>query len=157
MGLGRVVKGSVHDCDKKWLERQLKAYDSQLYIKWNPDKNHGRGIWEIRRRPDRKSLVWQGSRWFKVEYVENDQIHHVMDSFVLTPRILDKIYEMDTTRHHNYVDKLEYEQERSQIRLENEARKEREYIVRHEMRYFKHLKEEMLAGRNPLRFFFGSY
>ena len=36
--LGRLVVGSVNDCDRAGLERALRDFDKQLYLKWNPKK-----------------------------------------------------------------------------------------------------------------------
>ena len=160
MGLGRVIKGSALDCNKKLLERQLKNYDSRLYLKWNPDKNGGYGIWEIRRLPSRKVEVYKGvyldgTPIYALEYIENDLENHVLDIPYLTERALVKIYSMDTFRTDQWVSKFDYEQERSQNRLEENNKKELAYQLRQNRKHLQVLKDAVASGYNPAQFFAG--
>lgn len=160
MGLGRLIKGTVFDCDKKWLERRLQQYDSQLYIKWNSEKNGGYGIWEVRRRPSQKSKVYKGvyingSPIFSWEYVENDLECHVIDVNTLTERVIYKIQSMDTFRTDNWVAKFDNEQERSQNRLVENNRKELAYQLRQNRKHLQILKDSVASGYNPAQFFAG--
>jgi hypothetical protein len=99
---GRLVSGHVLDVSLKPFERALKDYDSQLYVKWNPRKCGGWGCWEIRRRPNEMRAVYQGSHkgtaYFKLMYVENRDVHHVLDAAFLNYDALRKIQEMDLFR-----------------------------------------------------------
>jgi hypothetical protein len=155
---GRVVRGSVFDCNKKTLERLLKNYDSQLYLKWNTEKRGGRGIWELRRLPDAKKPVYKGV-WIDgnpisaLEYVESDMIHHVFDLPSLSYRVLDRLYAADTFRTKKWVDTFEYEEERSQIKLEADARNELAYNLRHHKKELDILREAARSGINPAHFF----
>lgn len=162
MGLGRIIKGNVNDCNPKTLERALQNYDKQLYLKWNPEKNYGYGIWEIRRRPDSKSHVYKGvyldgSPLYQLEYRELDLVNHVIDLNTLTIRVLDRLYEMDTTRTKHWVDNLEYNEERSQVELENKAREDLRYAIRQEKKAFETMYEAARSGKNAAAFFAGTY
>lgn len=88
----RLIVGSVLDAAKAPLERQLRRYDPQLYLSWNPRKNHGQGIWELRRRSNTKSAVgifcFEGNTIVKVEYTENNFVNHVKDFDTLGYHIL---------------------------------------------------------------------
>jgi hypothetical protein len=55
--VGSVSIGHVLDCNKKAFEAALTAYDPLLYVKWNPKKMRGHGVWEIRRKPEFYSAV----------------------------------------------------------------------------------------------------
>jgi hypothetical protein len=160
MGLGRVTKGNVNDCRKSTLERLLKNYDPLLYIKWNPEKRNGIGVWEIRRRPTKKEEyyrgVWiDGTPVYELDYHENDLVNHVLDIPYLTERVLTKLYEMDTYRVDKWVDKFDYEQERSQDKLEAQNREELAYQLRHHRKEIEILRESVRDGYNPAQFFAG--
>ncbi len=46
----RVVSGHVSDVSKQPLERALRRYDEQLYLKWDTKC----GVWQLRRKPEMK-------------------------------------------------------------------------------------------------------
>lgn len=52
----RQIKGHVLDCALQPILGDLKRYDAQLYLKWNSKKNKGRGAWELRRKPELKTV-----------------------------------------------------------------------------------------------------
>jgi len=129
-GFGRVVTGSVLDCNKDALERSLKFYDRYLYIKWNTDKLDGRGCWEIRRAPEYPTMVCHGtlddgSKLYTYERKEVDFIHHVLDCPVLHYGLLGKIKSMDAWKYKDF-----------DAHLENVA-------VEHEQKVRKNANEEM--------------
>lgn len=96
---GKIIRGHVLDVSLKPFVRALQDYDKQLYVIWNPHKVKGHGCWEIRRRPNEKRAIYMGSyrgmNFFKVMYVENRDVHHVLDCAFLNYDALRKIREMD--------------------------------------------------------------
>src|SRR6185369_13350161 len=97
---GSLIIGNTGDCNKGFLERCLKYYDQQLYIKWNPKKRGGWGMWEVRRRPETATNVFQGkledgTNVYTYEYKELDLVNHVLDVPVLHYNVLGKIKSMD--------------------------------------------------------------
>ena len=101
--IGRLVKGHVFDTDKRTFDRALRAYDPLLYTVWNTDKFHGRGCWEVRRRPEFNSALdvceFEGNLIFKVGPKEYDMIHHVLDTQFLNYDILRYLREQDTFQY----------------------------------------------------------
>lgn len=99
---GRVLRGHVLDVSLKPFEQALKDHDRQLYVRWNPLKLKGWGCWEIRRLPNQKRAVYmgshQGAKFFKVMYVEQQDVHHVLDCAFLNYDAIRKIKEMDIFR-----------------------------------------------------------
>src|ERR1044071_7768295 len=83
--VGKIVTGNVLDCGKQALERKLREYDNQLYVKWNPKKLKGHGCWELRRRPELKSIkpgdvsVYAGNTIVFPKYHENGFDSHLKD------------------------------------------------------------------------------
>lgn len=150
--LGKIVQGSVWDCNKNNLERALKRYDPRLYIKWNPSKREGHGVWEIRIKPTKKTRVDHGGGYSSLEWIESDLIHHVLDVPVLHYGLLDKIYEMDAYRFQNYGAHLDEELDKYEAKVE----KTRWDNIRHQMKldkkYWDQWKELVSQGYNPLWF-----
>lgn len=103
--VGQIVKGNVLDVNKEPLERALKDFDHQLYLKWNPKKNNKEGCWELRRRPDAKVphfvCVYEGNTYCTMEYHESG-INHVKDFICLDYKILQWIKTHDTWSQFNY-------------------------------------------------------
>lgn len=52
----RLVEGHVLDVTRGPLLAALRRYDPQLYVKWNSKKRGGQGVWELRRKPEFKSV-----------------------------------------------------------------------------------------------------
>lgn len=100
---GNTIKGHVLDCNQKLFNEALRAYDPQLYTKWNPKKCRGWGCWEIRRKPEFLTALdvseWDGKLFFTVGPYENDLVHHVLDCAFLNYDQLRKIREMDTFQY----------------------------------------------------------
>ena len=99
---GSTIRGHVLDSALKPLEQRLKDYDPQLYIKWNPKKLHGWGCWELRRKPEQKTVrpedvvVFQGNTFVCPKYHELNLVDHVMDIPFLNYSIVKKLEKMDT-------------------------------------------------------------
>lgn len=155
-GIGKVVKGHVLDVNVKTIERQLQNYDKQLYIIWNPAKNSGNGIWEVRRRPNEKFAVYWSTvgetDFFKLEYVELDLVNHVLDVPRLDYRLPEKIKAMDAWVHKDYgkyLDDAADNEERKARKRENE---EFRYKLKQERQHIQAFKEFVRSGYNPAYF-----
>jgi hypothetical protein len=162
MKLGNVVRGHVLDVNPKGFLKALKHYDPKLYIRWNPHKNKGYGLWEVRREPNHKTAVpfteWGDSIIFKLEYVEQDLVHHVLDVPFLNYDVINRIKAMDTWADgQDFVKNMDYLEAKEQERLEAKRREERRYMIRHNKRAFADLQERVLAGENPFQYFLGRY
>lgn len=152
-GIGNIIVGSVRDTDKARLERQLKDYDSQLYIKWNAKKRSGLGIWEVRRLPNSKEKVlkteFNGFKIFSYEYVELDLVNHVLDVPDLSYDILGKIRSMDAWNDKNFVANLDYRGEQHKLETLKKAREELTYDVKQHKREWRDFATFVSQGGNP--------
>ena len=151
MGWGRVIKGVTGDCNRKELERALKAYDPQLYTKWNPDKLKGLGTWEVRRLPNSKIAVpkWElGNQIvFELEYVETNVVNHVMDLPALTFRCLDRLREMDTWKVKNWVQDLEAREKSTKEIAVKKNREELRYAIKQNKTAIRDFYEGVRSGK----------
>jgi hypothetical protein len=99
---GKLIRGHVLDVQLKPFLRALQDYDKQLYVAWNPKKLKGHGCWEIRRLPNQKTAIYQGTHqgmsFFKLTYIDRRDIHHVLDCAFLNYDVLRKLKEIDTFR-----------------------------------------------------------
>jgi hypothetical protein len=156
---GKLITGSVFDGNKARIERQLKFYDKQLYIKWNPKKRGGWGCWEVRRKPEFLSSVYQGTlngtAYYTAEYKETDIVHHVLDVPVLTDKLLGKIKSMDTWNHKDWVGHMEYEGAKYKERIEAGAREELKYEITQHKREWRELASLVQQGANLGQFLKG--
>lgn len=151
---GKLITGSVLDCNKDSLERELKFYDSQLYLKWNPRKRKGYGQWEVRRKPDRCINVYQGmlgsAKLFTVEYKEIDIVHHVLDLPYLSRNTLGKIKQMDTWgKGVDYTKDLEYKEALYRQKEEKAALDELKYNVQQHKKEWRDFAQFVSEGGNP--------
>jgi hypothetical protein len=159
---GRLIVGNVLDCNKDALERSLKFYDPQLYLKWNHKKRGGWGKWEIRRRPDHKSKVYQGhlngAALYTTEYVEKDIVNHVLDLDVLQYSALERIKQMDSwSDKRNWVDKFEYDEARLKEQHDKRVREELRYNLKQHKREWREFAQLVSQGVNPGRILKGSW
>lgn len=154
---GHLVQGSIFDCNKKKFIRAIKDYDKQLYLKWNPKKNKGFGCWELRRYPSTKTPVFggrfEGVAYYRLEHVEQDLIHHIMDMPYLTYQVVDRLKEMDAWENKRLLTDGEEEAERLIIKEEDDYRAERQYQVKQDKKYWKEYLELVRSGYNPFWFF----
>ena len=158
---GHVIKGNTLDCNKKHLERALRDYDRQLYLKWNPDKNDGNGMWELRRRPNEKTAVpkWElnGQIAFELEYVEQDTVNHVLDLPVLNYAILTRLREMDAWAVKDWVKKFDEASVAARDKAFAENKADLKYAISQYKRAFSDLRDEIKSGRNPADFLAGNW
>lgn len=161
---GNLIKGDVLDVSKVHLEAALKAYDALLYIKWNPKKLNGRGCWEVRRRPEYKSVVlsevYKGNTYSIIDYKELDLENHVIDLVYLSYEILTKIKKMDLwvasgydrhnkTKINHFWDKMDAL--RKDIAEDGEKKNYENmlYNFRQHKSAVRTLKDAVLSGVNP--------
>jgi len=106
---GSLVQGHLFDTDKVELERQLKRYDEQLYLKWDATRYGGYGTWQLRRRPKYKSIVDStqlgGCGIHRLEYKEIDIENHVWDLPALSDSLLDRVKACDIWDQTDYQGK----------------------------------------------------
>jgi len=158
---GKFVIGSVLDCSRKGLERALKFYDNQLYLKWNPKKKQGWGSWEVRRRPDHKTAKYEGKfqtgHLFTLEYREIDLENHVLDLPHLTYDALKIIKKADTWAVKNWVDQLEEREEQNKKKLEEKSKAELKYNLKQFSHEWKDFAQYVSQGGNPGRVLSGNW
>lgn len=161
---GNLIQGTIFDTPKEELERKLKRYDEQLYLKWEPKRNRGYGCWQLRRRPQFKTIVdsfrVDGCIINRLEYKEIDIENHVWDINVLTESLLDRVKACDIW------DRVEYQEGRigrieqfNQDMEENyfghradtqeKTRKEMMYGIMQDKRIVKDFQERIVSGVNP--------
>jgi hypothetical protein len=152
---GRLVTGSVLDVSKRGLEQALRAYDELLYIKWNPKKRSGMGCWEIRRRPDKKTALYEGeyegTHLYRVEWDELDIVHHVLDVDTLNYGVLTKIMKMDVWKYKNLVAEIDYAEKKYAEKIEKQTQEEMAYLIKQHKREIREFREMILSGHNPAR------
>lgn len=154
---GSIVRGHVLDCAEAPLERKLKEYDSQLYIKWNPKKLKGWGVWEIRRRPNfkvvKETVVAGGNTFHVLDYVENNFDNHVLDVAYLNYKAVEKIKQMDTWQHSmhgkNFMSDMDAKSEAHAEKAKEAALKERRYELKQQNSMIRDLMDYTLSGGDP--------
>lgn len=148
---GSIVKGDVLDCAWEPLQRTLRFYDPQLYLQWNPNKRKGLGVWEVRRRPNKKSVYevyeWEGNTYLHIDWLEIDIVNHVLDcNQGLNYSVVEKIKKMDTWQDKNWVKNLESAEKEYTDNLNSNARKELVYGLKQYRRAARDLRESVLSG-----------
>lgn len=151
--IGKLVSGHVLDVAVKPFERALQDYDKQLYVRWNPKKLQGWGCWEVRRRPNKKSLVYRGTHggasYYEMVYAESDLVHHVLDAAFLNYDAIRRIKEMDVWGNKNWVDALERREEEIKEQTRAKAREELKYALHHNKSVARDLYEAVRSGIHP--------
>lgn len=163
---GNLVRGTVFDVSKSALETELRAYDKQLFLKWNPKKRSGLGCWELHRSPDKKMAVfkgkWNGMAFFNLEYPPYDFISHVFDVPCLTYRMVELLRERDLYRiverkpgedYTVWMDRVEkeaaYRQAKFEEELNRKASEESAYTGKQYKKEIRAYREMILSGLNP--------
>ena len=165
---GSVIKGHVLDVSLKPLERKLKDYDSQLYLRWAPKKLKGYGVWEIRRHDNNKTVVdfWEfdagksplgnsgKTTIVQIDWHENNIVNHILDAPYLNYGILTKLKEMDTwnkgIQAHNVVEQAERNLDYITAKNKEDARKEMFERAKEFKKEFRDLREHVLTGKNKM-------
>lgn len=161
---GYLVQGDVLDTNKLHLERALRDYDAQLYLKWNPKKCAGMGTWELRARPEKKTVIFQGSHeginYYSLEYKEIGVENHIKDFQILGYDIVTWVKSHDlwsqigyikgNEKQVNYlVDKIEYNERRIKAEKQEKLRNEVRYQMRQEKSAIRDYKDAIMSGTNP--------
>lgn len=161
---GNTVRGDVMDVSKKGLEDALKLYDPLLYIVWNPKKHLGYGCWELRRRPEKKTLISHGEycgvNIIEAKYVENGYENHVLDLSFLSYEVLAKIKKMDLwsqigydrSNHNkvtNFLNKLDSNFEEHTAKQEQKNYDDLMYNMKQHTSALNTYKQAILSGTNP--------
>lgn len=104
---GKLIQGDVLDCNKEHLERALRFYDPQLYLKWNETKLKGYGCWELRTKPYFKTVKhlcnYKGATYITFEYQEYGVENHVKDFAYLNYNILEWVKTADLWSNIGYI------------------------------------------------------
>lgn len=152
--LGRTVRGSVWDWPLWKITKEVQRIEPRLYFKWNPEKNEGRGIWELRIHPTKKTAVNQGwvgeALLFTVEYVENPLEHHIKDFEVINGRVIDWLHEHDTQKDKFWTQKLDEAYVSAIDSADKKNAENRKYIAKHYKKEFRQLLDLTQSGYDPM-------
>lgn len=162
---GRLVQGDVLDSNKEHLERALKAYDPQLYLRWNVKKRKGLGVWELRRRPNEKTATLQGylpngQPVLYLDYKEVDIENHVKDVPILGYDLVEWVKRCDQWAAMNYeegqhqrvdswLDQMDAGYDRFLSKTETTNQAEAVYGLKQERGMIRDYKDAILSGTNP--------
>lgn len=159
---GNIIRGHVLDTAVGPLVERLRDYDPLLYVRWNSKKLRGWGCWEVRRKPELKSvkdadiIVYQKHTIVCPKYHELDLINHVMDVPFLNYSIFEKLKKMDMwnqkdmgDRGQNFGKEAEYLQGKYEEKIEDQALREKEYNIKQHKSLIREFKEYVLSGHDP--------
>lgn len=161
---GNLIQGDVLDVSLRPLEELVQHYDPQLYFRWNPSKNHGYGIWELRRRPEKKtvisSVVYKGNTYCTIDYKENEWEHLVWDLPFLDYSLVARLIEGDQWAMSNYDSSrilrlqqyLKKMDETSQLKKQQQLQKVRDemlYKLKQDKSILNDFKDRIASGLNP--------
>jgi hypothetical protein len=175
-GESKLIQGHVLDVARPPLVAALRRYDPQLYVSWNPKKRSGRGVWELRRKPEFKSVregryvdaptkgrVFIPGDIFEFDdftisipkYHENHAENHVKDFEYLTYDMVSWVAKHDLFAYgykgRNALAEAEYREAQYLDKVEKDADEERQYLIKDNKTAFNDFREYILAGGNPYR------
>lgn len=154
---GNVIRGHVLDAAVGPLVERLREYDPQLYVSWNPKKLRGWGLWEVRRRPNTKTIketvVTGGNTYHVLDYVENGFENHILDVPFLNYLILERLKQMDTwaisTHGKDFTKEMESREEAHTEKMKQAALNERRYELKQQKSAIRDLMNYTLSGGDP--------
>ncbi len=172
-----LIQGHVLDVAREPLLAALRSYDPQLYVKWNPKKRGGQGMWELRRKPEYKTLragryldthhkgrVYVPGDVFEMEdgttlavpkYHETSAENHVKDFEKLTYEMVTWVAKHDLWnygfRGKNAMHESEYMENQYLNKVEDDAHAERQYMIKQHRTEFNEFREYVLSGGDPHR------
>lgn len=174
--VSKIVQGHVLDVARGPLVAALRRYDPLLYIKWNPKKRSGLGLWELRRRPEFKSAqrgrlletphrgkVFIPGDIFDLDegtlivprYIENSFENHVKDFQRLDYGILNWVAKQDLWKFgykgKNAMNEADYREGQYLTKIEDDAEAERAYMIKQHRTQFNDYRQYILSGGNPAR------
>ena len=156
---GNTIHGHVLDCGRAPLEARMREYDAQLYITWNPRKLRGWGCWEVRRRPEFKSVkevcIYGGNTYVVLDYKESGFENHIFDVPYLNYKILDRLSEIDTWKKSykakNFGQDLDAWEQNREAQIRAKAEEERAYAIKQHKSLIRDLMDYVNEGGNPAR------
>ncbi len=161
---GNLIKGDVLDVSVRGLTEALQFYDPLLYLKWEPKKRDGQGMWTLRRKPEFKVLTYhgefEGKQLYTLEYKEMDLENHVFNLPSLNYKLLDRVRKADVWVRADYdrsnqrkvqawTKKLDEDEELYKTEMEQKIHKEAMYNMMQHRSALKEYKEAILSGTNP--------
>ena len=154
---GKVSQGHVLDCAMGPLKEKLRDLDEQLYIKWNPKKLKGWGLWEVRRRPNYKmvkeTVEFGGNTYHQIDYIENNFEHHILDVPFLNYDIITKLKQIDTwansDKGRNFNDQMDSKAASFEEAGKAKALAERQYELKQQKSMVRDLMDYTLGGGDP--------
>lgn len=157
-GIGNIVIGSIHDCNRIKFRKMLRDYSDRLYAGWNPFKKDGQGCWEVWHRPTYKTpvLAYKDDSGLKIwitEYKPNDFEHWVADLDYLSYDFISKLREMDSWENRQLISGHDDKIEESRRKDEQSNEDNIKYVVKHNKALFRDLLDYTQAGYDPLQFF----
>lgn len=172
----RLIQGHVLDVSQKPLEETLRRYDPLLYTKWNPKKNRGRGCWELRRRPEFKSVLagryvdsptrgrvfipgdvfeFDGYTLCVPKYNENSFENHVKDFARLSYEMVAWVAAHDLWQYghkgKHTSSEAEYREAKYLEKVDEDADAERQYMIKQHKTQFQDFAAYINEGGNPAR------
>jgi hypothetical protein len=154
---GNLIRGHVLDSAVGPLVERLKDLDPRLYIRWNPKKLRGWGLYEVRYRPEFKTMkdyvVYGGNTYVVVDYVENNFANHILDTPYLNYDILTRLKKMDmwanSDRGRNFLDQTESKAASLAEATKEKALTERKYELKQQSSMIRDLMDYTLSGGDP--------
>lgn len=175
----RLVQGHVLDVAKKPLLEALRRYDVQLYVKWNPKKLQGHGCWELRRKPEMKTVregrfldtPYRGRVFFpgdihdlgdftivEPKYHETSFENHVKDFTHLSYGMVGWIaahdlWTMDQCgfKGKNFTKEAEYREAKYEEKIDEDADADKQYMIKQHRTQFNDFRSYINTGGNPYR------
>lgn len=174
-GESKIVKGHVLDAAHRPLLEALKGYDSLLYVKWNPKKRGGLGSWELRRRPEFKTVkmgekiesprgwVYRPGDVYEFDgytisvpkYHETSFENHVKDFDRLGYHMLDWLKKHDMWEYGfkgaRTGAEADYREAKYEEKIDEDAYAEKQYMIKQHRTQFQDFAAYINAGGNPAR------
>lgn len=171
-----LIQGHVLDVSRAPLLAALRRYDPQLYIKWNPKKRAGRGCWELRRKPEFKTVregrFLETPKFGKVffpgdvfefdgytlavpKYHETNFENHVKDFEYLSYDMVKWVADHDLFKYgykgKNAIQEAEYREAKYEEKIDEESYAEKMYGFKQMRTQISDFREYILAGGDPYR------
>lgn len=174
-GESKLIRGHVLDVSLPLLMGQLKRYDEQLYLKWSASKQRGLGVWELRRKPELKSIregycldvpnkgtvCFPGDVYDMGEYtITVPKYHETREDCVKTferldYRILDWVANQDLWKYgykgKDFIKESEYREAKYEEKIDQESYAEKAYGFKQIKTQIRDFQQYVLDGGDPYR------